>query len=114
MKRVVEIQKTTTIDDPDIPSYDLASTLDRQASGNRLLAAFIAAVHDATHPAQFLDVTPEVAQKTVKQHIAIVAAIEDSDPVLAGEAMSDHLDLSFGTPTNSARYLPVPAGRCRQ
>ena len=58
MKRVVEMQKKTTIDDPDIPSYDLRfhTTIGR-ASGNRLLEAFIAAVHDATHPAQFLDVT---------------------------------------------------------
>ena len=64
MKRVVEIQKTTTIDDPDIPSYDLRfHTTVGRASGNRLLEAFIAAVHDATHPAQFLDVTPEVAQE---------------------------------------------------
>ena len=93
MKRVVEIQKTTTIDDPDIPSYDLRfHTTVGRASGNRLLEAFIAAVHDATHPAQFLDVTPEVAKKTVRQHIAIVKAIEGGDPAMAGEAMRKHLD----------------------
>ena len=93
MKRVVEIQKKTTIDDPDIPSYDLRfhTTIGR-ASGNRLLEAFIAAVHDATHPAQFLDVTKEVARKTVRQHIAIVGAIEANDPGMAGEAMREHLD----------------------
>jgi GntR family transcriptional regulator, transcriptional repressor for pyruvate dehydrogenase complex len=93
MKRVVEIQKKTTIDDPDIPSYDLRfhTTIGR-ASGNRLLEAFIAAVHDATHPAQFLAVTKEVARKTVRQHIAIVAAIEANDPGMAGEAMREHLD----------------------
>jgi DNA-binding FadR family transcriptional regulator len=93
MKRVVEIQKKTTINDPDIPSYDLRfhTTIGR-ASGNRLLEAFIAAVHDATHPAQFLDVTKEVARKTVRQHIAIVGAIEANDPGMAGEAMREHLD----------------------
>ena len=31
------------------------------SSGNRLLAAFVSAVHDATHPVRFLDVTAEVA-----------------------------------------------------
>ena len=93
MKRVVEIQKTTTIDDPDIPTYDLRfHTTVGRASGNRLLEAFIAAVHDATHPAQFLDVTTVVAQKTVRQHIAIVKAIEAGDPAMAGEAMRKHLD----------------------
>ena len=93
MKRVVEIQKKTTIEDPDIPAYDLRfhTTIGR-ASGNRLLEAFIAAVHASTHPAQFLHVTREVARKTVRQHIAIVAAIEGSDPGMAGDAMREHLD----------------------
>ncbi|MEU4453061.1 FadR family transcriptional regulator [Nocardioides sp. NBC_00850] len=93
MKAVVAQQKSTTIDDPDIPEYDLRfHTAIGYASGNRLLAAFIASVHDATHPAQFLDVTPEVAQKTVRQHIEIVAAIESGDPERSGEAMREHLD----------------------
>ncbi len=93
MKSVVEKQKKTTLDDPDIPTYDLRfhTTIGR-ASGNRLLEAFIAAVHDATHPAQFLEVTKQVAQKTVRQHISILAAIENGDPAAAGEAMREHLD----------------------
>jgi GntR family transcriptional repressor for pyruvate dehydrogenase complex len=93
MKAVVAQQRATTIDDPDIPEYDLRfHTAIGYASGNRLLAAFIASVHDATHPAQFLDVTPEVAQKTVRQHMAIVAAIEAGDPARAADAMHEHLD----------------------
>lgn len=93
MKAVVEQQRTTTVDDPDIPEYDLRfHTAIGQASGNRLLAAFIASVHNATHPAQFLEVTPDVARKTVKQHIAITKAIESGDPDSAGEAMREHLD----------------------
>lgn len=93
MKSVVAQQRSTTIDDPDIPEYDLRfHTAIGYASGNRLLAAFIASVHDATHPAQFLDVTTEVAQKTVRQHMAIVAAIEDGDPARSAEAMREHLD----------------------
>ena len=93
MKSVVAQQRATTIDDPDIPEYDLRfHTAIGYASGNRLLAAFIASVHDATHPAQFLDVTTEVAQKTVRQHMAIVAAIEDGDPARSADAMREHLD----------------------
>ncbi|MEU6643532.1 FCD domain-containing protein [Saccharomonospora sp. NPDC046836] len=90
---IVERQRTTTIEDPAIPEYDLAfHTTIGQASGNRLLAAFIAAVHDATHPAQFLDVTEEVGRKTVKQHMAILAAIKDEDEEAAAKAMATHLD----------------------
>jgi GntR family transcriptional regulator, transcriptional repressor for pyruvate dehydrogenase complex len=36
----------------------------------------VRALHSSTYPASCLDVTPEVARKTVKQHIAIAAAIE--------------------------------------
>ena len=103
MKSVVAQQRSTTIDDPDIPEYDLRfHTAIGYASGNRLLAAFIASVHDATHPAQFLDVTPEVAKKTVKQHMAIVAAIEAGDPVRSAEAMREHLDfvLQYSLPAS--------------
>ncbi|OZC57114.1 GntR family transcriptional regulator [Rhodococcus sp. RS1C4] len=93
IRSVIELQKNITIDDPEIPEYDLRfHTAIGYASGNRLLAAFISSVHDATHPAQFLDVTPEVAKKTVRQHIAIEAAIEARDPEKAGAAMREHLD----------------------
>ena len=93
MRAVVAKQKSTTIDDPDIPLYDLRfHTAIGQASKNRLLAALIAAVHDATHPAQYLDVTPRVAVRTVKQHMMILAAIEAGDADAAGEAMRTHLD----------------------
>jgi GntR family transcriptional repressor for pyruvate dehydrogenase complex len=105
---IVDQQRKTTIDDPEIPSYDLAfhSTVGH-ASGNRLLAAFICSIHDATHPAQYLDVTAEVGKRTVKQHIEIVAAIEAGDTVRAAEAMENHLDyvLRYSTdhPKNKAK-----------
>lgn len=93
LRSIVERQRTTTIDDPGIPGYDLAfHTTIGQASGNRLLAAFIAAVHDATHPAQFLEVTAEVGRRTVKQHMMILGAIESGDKEAAAEAMQSHLD----------------------
>ena len=93
MHSIVQRQRETTIDDPDIPSYDLAfhTTIGR-ASGNRLLAAFISAVHDSTHPAQYLKVTAEVGHHTVKQHIEILAAIEEGDAEAARGAMASHLD----------------------
>ncbi|TDO51615.1 DNA-binding FadR family transcriptional regulator [Kribbella sp. VKM Ac-2527] len=93
LRSIVDRQRTTTIDDPEIPSYDLAfHTTIGHASGNRLLAAFIGALHDATHPAQYLKVTKTVATKTVKQHIAIVKAIEAGKPDSAAEAMDEHLE----------------------
>ena len=93
LQSIVQKQRQTTINDPEIPSYDLAfHTTIGHASGNRLLAAFIAAVHDATHPAQYLEVTKEVAHRTVKQHMEILSAIEDQDADAARDAMATHLD----------------------
>jgi GntR family transcriptional repressor for pyruvate dehydrogenase complex len=93
LRSIVDRQRTTTIDDPDIPSYDLAfHTTVGHASGNRLVAAFIGALHDATHPAQYLEVTKAVAAKTVRQHIDIIKALESGDPERAAMAMEDHLD----------------------
>ena len=90
---IVDRQKTTSIDDPEIPVYDLAfHTTIAQASGNRLLAAFVGALHSSTYPAQYLDVTPAVAHKTVKQHMAITAAIEAGDSEAAARVMEEHLE----------------------
>ena len=78
MHRSCSASATRRSTTPTSLSYDLAfhTTIGR-ASGNRLLAAFISAVHDSTHPAQYLKVTAEVGRHTVKQHMEILAAIED-------------------------------------
>ena len=93
LRSIVERQRTTTIDDPEIPSYDRDfHTTIGNASGNRLLGAFVAALHEATHPVEFLNVTQTVANRTVKQHMAILKAIEAGDAAEAESAMKDHLD----------------------
>jgi GntR family transcriptional regulator, transcriptional repressor for pyruvate dehydrogenase complex len=107
MQAVVERQRTTTIDDPDIPSYDLAfHTAVGDASGNRLLGAFVRALHSSTSPATYLEVTPQVARKTVKQHIAIAAAIEAGNAEGAEEAMEEHLEYVLRYSTNCS-WLPA-------
>lgn len=93
LHEIVQKQRETTINDPGIPSYDLAfHTTIGHASGNRLLAAFIGAVHESTHPAQYLNVTEEVGHRTVKQHMTILSAIEKKNATAAREAMASHLD----------------------
>lgn len=93
LRAIVERQRTTTINDLAVPAYDLDfHTTIGEASGNRLLAAFVAAVHAAAHPAEYLEMTPEVGSRTVKQHMAIVDAIAERDGDRAAEAMSAHLD----------------------
>lgn len=102
LQDIVQRQRTTTIDDPDIAVYDrdFHVTIAR-ASGNRLLAAFIAAIHETTLPARYLCVTPEVGRETVRQHMAIVSAIRDGSAEDAARAMDRHLEyvLRYSTET---------------
>lgn len=93
LQTIVDRQKETTIDDPDVVDLDLDfHTTIARASGNRLLAAFIAAIHETTRPAQYLCVTPEVGRSTVKQHLAILAAIREGSAADAATAMRQHLE----------------------
>ncbi|WP_270889629.1 FadR/GntR family transcriptional regulator [Pedococcus sp. 5OH_020] len=93
LTEIVERQRTTTIDDPRIVAYDRDFHVTiSEASGNRLLSAFISAIHKTTLPARFLGVTPEVGRETVKQHIAIVSAIRGGSASDAAEAMDRHLE----------------------
>jgi GntR family transcriptional repressor for pyruvate dehydrogenase complex len=92
LKRIVERQRST-IDHPDIVAYDLEfHAIIGHASGNRLLAAFVSAVHAAVDPERLFEVTDGIGTTTVQQHLSILAAIEAGDGDRAAAAMSQHLD----------------------
>ncbi|TQL68705.1 GntR family transcriptional regulator [Nocardioides albertanoniae] len=92
IEEIVTRQKEATVDDPSIPDLDRDfHTLIAQASGNRVLASFVAALHHATEPVHYLDLSPEVGRETVKQHQAIVRAIDTQDPAAAEAAIVHHL-----------------------
>ncbi|WP_207400579.1 FadR/GntR family transcriptional regulator [Actinomadura roseirufa] len=92
LKSIVEKQKTASVDDPAIPDLDRQfHTLIAEASGNRVLASLVAALHSATEPVHYLDLSPEVGRETVKQHQAIVRAIEAQDSDTAEKAIIEHL-----------------------
>ncbi|TCI96396.1 FadR/GntR family transcriptional regulator [Aeromicrobium sp. IC_218] len=89
---IVERQKAASVDDPDIPDLDRQfHTLIAQASGNRVLASFVAALHHATEPVHYLDLSPDVGRETVKQHRAILRAIEQQDADAGEHAIVEHL-----------------------
>lgn len=108
LERIAEQQKQTTIEDPDIVSYDRDFHVTiAQASGNRLLAAFVSAIHESTRPAQFLCITPEVGRTTVKQHLAIARALREGSPQGAAEAMDEHLEYVLRYSTDAGRTEAV-------
>jgi GntR family transcriptional regulator, transcriptional repressor for pyruvate dehydrogenase complex len=92
LAEVVDRQKHITVDDPEVPDLDAqfhAAIAD--ASGNRVLAAFVHALHRETEPVHYLDLSPEVGRETVRQHRAILKALEAGNPDAAETAVVEHL-----------------------
>ena len=108
LRRIVGREKETTIDDPDVPELDISfHTAVAEASGNRVLASFVAALHRVTRPVSALELSPEVGRRTVRQHVEVVRAIEAGDAQAAGNAMAAHLDYLASVSQDAA---PVGAG----
>jgi DNA-binding FadR family transcriptional regulator len=92
LRDIVQRQRTASVDDLEVPELDKQfHSLIAQASRNRVLASFVAALHHETEPVHYLDLSPEVGRATVLQHQAIVAAIAAQDPDAAEEAIVTHL-----------------------
>ncbi|HEX6666367.1 MAG TPA: FadR/GntR family transcriptional regulator [Solirubrobacterales bacterium] len=90
---VVEREKHVTVEDPSVSDLDVAfHTALAEASGNRVLSAFVSALHRVTHPVTYLTLTPENGRTTVRQHVAILEAIREQDPERARAQMEEHLD----------------------
>jgi GntR family transcriptional regulator, transcriptional repressor for pyruvate dehydrogenase complex len=115
LNELVTLEKTTTVDDPEVPSYNANfHSILADASGNRVLAAFVRALHRITHPLKFIDTSPELGRQAVIHHIAIVKAVRARDADAAGEAMSKHLEyLHTHAITDSGHGRPRSAGRAR-
>lgn len=91
--QILEIQKGARVDDPEVPHLDINfHSAIAEASGNRVLAGFVLALHSATQPVKHLALSPEVGQRTVGQHFDVVRAIEANDPDGAEAAIREHLD----------------------
>lgn len=92
LRQVVALQKSISVEDPRVPGLDeqFHGAIAR-ASGNRVLASFVSALHLETEPVHYLDLSPEVGRTTVKQHQRIVRAIEDQDADEGERAIVEHL-----------------------
>jgi len=92
LTRIVEEEKRVAVADPAVP--ELNADFHRviaTASGNRLFAALISALHYVTHPLDYIDTSPEMGRESVIHHIRIVAAIRDRDEDAAAAATQKHL-----------------------
>lgn len=92
LREIVGLQRSISVDDPRVPALDeqFHGAIAR-ASGNRVLASFVSALHIETEPVHYLDLSSEVGRTTVRQHQKIVRAIADRDPDAGEAAIIDHL-----------------------
>jgi DNA-binding FadR family transcriptional regulator len=89
---IIEGQKAKSVDDPAIPTLDARfHARVASASGNRVLAAFVHALHRETEPVHYLDLSPEVGSVTVRQHQRIAKAIAARNADAAEGAIIEHL-----------------------
>jgi DNA-binding FadR family transcriptional regulator len=92
LDRVIEQLATSSVNDPGIPALDVQfHTTIALASGNRVLACLVFALHRASEPVRQLGLTAEVGRVTHRQHLRIVDAIRRGEPDAAEKAMIDHL-----------------------
>jgi len=93
LRDVIDREKVATVDDPAISDYNKSfHTILADASANRVLAAFVAALHRLAEPLEFIETSPDVGRQAVIHHIAIVSAVSKQDEDAAAEAMHKHLD----------------------
>lgn len=93
LRSIVDRQKEITIDHPDVPQLDISfHSAIGDASGNRVLASFVTALHYATRPVLAKHLDAKAGRDTVRQHTAIVKAISEGDAEAAANAMEEHLN----------------------
>ncbi len=93
LREIIDRQKNTTLDDPELASLDSSfHTRIAEASGDRVLASFVFALHSVIRQVLYLDISPEVGEASVQQHIAIARGIINGDEAAAARAMEEHLD----------------------
>lgn len=91
-RKIVSEQKQIDLMDPRVSKLDQEfHRIIAESSGNRLLVAFVEALHACTAPVTYLQLTPEVGRTTILQHAHIIKAVEAGDADAAASSMSDHL-----------------------
>jgi DNA-binding FadR family transcriptional regulator len=89
---VTERQKSISVDDPLVPELGRRfHARIGQASGNRALASLVAALHSATESVSYVELSPKVGRDSLKQHQAILRAIEAQDADAGETAIIEHL-----------------------
>lgn len=103
---IIDEESSTTYDNPSVP--DLNARFHSEiaaASGNRVIAAFVSAIHKTAHPLAFINMDAGMGRTAVSHHIDLYRAVESRDPGRAAEVMRAHLEF-LNTHANSETSGP--------
>jgi GntR family transcriptional regulator, transcriptional repressor for pyruvate dehydrogenase complex len=93
LRQLIDREKEAKVDDPVVPELNAEfHSLLAAATGNRVLAAFVAALHRVAHPLAFIHTDAEVGKEAVGHHIELYRAIDAQDVDAAVSTMKRHLD----------------------
>ncbi len=90
---LIEHEKNAEAGDPEVPALNASfHRVVADASGNRMLAALVSALHRVTLPLSSIETSAALGRESVNQHIRIATAVRESDPTAAEIAMTEHLE----------------------
>ncbi|MFT3797502.1 FadR/GntR family transcriptional regulator [Microbacterium sp.] len=92
LRRIIDDERSIAFDDPAVHTLNAQfHSAVARASGNRVLDAFVTALHRTTHPLAFVQTDEELGAQAVRHHISIQQAIAAGDAATAQTAMRSHL-----------------------
>ena len=93
LHNIIDEERAVTYDDPSVPELNARFHVEiANATGNRVLASFVAALHRTAHPLAFVNTDAELGRVAVTHHIKLYKAIEAKDAEDATRQMRSHLD----------------------
>ncbi|WP_051423384.1 FadR/GntR family transcriptional regulator [Arthrobacter sp. MA-N2] len=114
LHEIIGRESGTTYNDPEIPELNAQfHCVIANASGNRVLAAFVSALHRTARPLAFVHTDEALGKQSVAHHIQLYRAIQAQDPAAAAEAMQAHLNYlrDHAVANGNSKEVPLPIGR---
>jgi DNA-binding FadR family transcriptional regulator len=108
LRELIVDEKSVAVSDASVADLNVRfHEIIAEASGNRLLASLVSALHVVTRPLAYVDTSPVVGRQSVVHHIRIVEAIAAGDADEAAGLMAEHLRYLRGHVVLAAIQAPV-------
>ncbi|WP_280785004.1 FadR/GntR family transcriptional regulator [Rhodococcus opacus] len=108
LRAIIDDEQAVTYDDAAVHGLNARFHVEIANAGeNRVLAAFLTALHRLAHPLAFVRTDEDLGRMSVTHHIALYRAIEARDADAAAAAMGEHLGL-LRRHAQATRSLPEP------